>query len=60
MTLYIQDSVSSEPTNMFDGLMDTSPTSSDDDDKLQWYLTTDVKDVKDGLMWWYDKHAIFS
>lgn len=44
---------------MFDSLMDTSPTSFSDDDELQRYLATDVEDVKDGLMWWYDKRAIF-
>ena len=37
--------------NMFDNLMDDTPTSSsDDDDELQCYLATDIKDVKDGLM----------
>jgi hypothetical protein len=36
---------------MFDSLIDTSSTSSDDDNKPQQYLATDVKDVKDGLIW---------
>jgi len=36
---------------MFDSLMDTTPTSSLNDE-LQRYLTADIEDVKDGLMWW--------
>ena len=42
---------------MFDSLMDTTPTSLDDE--LQWYLMADIEDVKDGLMWWHKKRAIF-
>jgi hAT family C-terminal dimerisation region len=43
---------------MFDALMDDTPTSSPDDE-LQHYLATDVEDVKDGLMWWHERHATF-
>ena len=43
---------------MFDKIMDAAPTSSSDDE-LQRYLAADVEDVKDGLMWWYDKRATF-
>ena len=43
---------------MFDSLMDTTPTSSLNDE-LQRYLAADIEDVKDGLMWWYEKRAIF-
>jgi len=38
--------------------MDVTPTSSLDDE-LQRYLAVDVEDVKDGLVWWYDKRATF-
>ena len=46
---------------MFDNLMDDmpTPTSSSADDELQCYLATDVEDVKDGLMWWYERCMMF-
>jgi len=44
---------------MFDNLMDNTPTTSLSDDELQCYLAKDVENVKDGLMWWYGKHALF-
>ena len=46
---------------MFDNLMDDTPTptSSSADDELQRYLATDVEDVKDGLMWWYERRTMF-
>jgi hypothetical protein len=43
---------------MFDKLMNTAPPSSSDDE-LQRYLATDVEDVKDGLMWWHERRALF-
>ena len=47
---------------MFDSLMDTTPLTghvASSNDELQRYLATDIEDVKDGLMWWYEKHEIF-
>jgi hypothetical protein len=38
--------------------MDIAPTPSSDDE-LQCYLAADVEDVKDGLMWWHERHAMF-
>jgi len=43
---------------MFDSIMDTAPTPSSSDE-LQRYLTADVEDVKDGLLWWYERRRIF-
>ena len=43
---------------MFDCMMDIAPPSSTDD-KLQRYLAADVEDVKDGLIWWYERCAMF-
>ena len=43
---------------MFDSLMAATPTSSSNDE-LQHYLATDIEDVKDGLMWWYEKHSMY-
>jgi hypothetical protein len=43
---------------MFDTIMDVTPKSSDDDE-LQRYLAADVEDVKDGLMWWHERRAVF-
>ena len=28
-------------------------------DELDCYLAADVEDVKEPLMWWYEKHATF-
>ena len=44
--------------NMFDNLMDITPTPSSDDE-LQRYLAADVEDVKDGLVWWKERRATF-
>ncbi len=38
--------------------MDATPTSSSNDE-LQRYLAADIEDVKDGLMWWYERRAVF-
>jgi hypothetical protein len=54
----IQVSTSSEQMNMFDNIMDITPTSSSDDE-IQCYLAADVEDVKDGLMWWHEQRAKF-
>jgi len=45
-------------TNIFDSLMDDTPTASVEDE-LQCYLEMDVKDVKDGLMWWHKRRTKF-
>ena len=57
MSLCIQTAVSTEPTNIFDSIMDISPTSITDE--LHRYLAADVEDVKDGLMWWYERRMSF-
>lgn len=46
---------------MFDSIMDTTPTTPTPSslDELQSYLATDVEDVKDGLLWWYERRRIF-
>jgi hAT family C-terminal dimerisation region len=45
---------------MFNNLMDDMPASSSgSDDELQHYLATDVEDVKDGLMWWYERCTMY-
>ena len=38
--------------------MDSTLTHSSDDE-LQHYLSTDAEDVKDGLMWWHERHVMF-
>jgi len=38
--------------------MDIAPPSSMDDE-LQRYLAADVEDVTDGLIWWYERRAMF-
>jgi len=57
MSLCIQTAVSTEPTNIFDSIMDILPTSITDE--LHRYLAADVEDVKDGLMWWYERRMLF-
>jgi len=39
-------------------MMDIAPPSSTDD-KLQLYLAADVEDMKDRLIWWYERRAMF-
>jgi hypothetical protein len=48
-----------ESANIFDNLPDLVPVSDQDLDELDRYLATDVEDVKDGLLWWYTRRAIF-
>jgi hypothetical protein len=52
--------MSSEGSNFFDNLLDTAPPSPDNRDELDRYLAMDVEDVKDGVMWWYEKRSTFS
>jgi hypothetical protein len=49
----------SEANNFFDNLLDVVTSSQDDHNELNCYLATDVEDVKDGLMWWHERHATF-
>jgi hAT family C-terminal dimerisation region len=49
---------STQQHNIFDNLLDNKLPSSSDDE-LQHYLATDVEDVKDGLMWWYERRAMY-
>jgi hypothetical protein len=41
--------------NIFDDLPDLAPTSADYRDELERYLATDVENVKDALLWWYER-----
>jgi len=41
--------------NIFDDLPDLALAPSDTHDELDCYLTTEVEDVKDSLMWWHKK-----
>jgi len=43
---------------MFNNLMDVTPTFSSHDE-LQHFLATDIEDMKDALMWWHERHALF-
>jgi hypothetical protein len=45
--------------NIFDNLPTLAPTLSDICDELEHYLSTDTKDVQDGLLWWHDRHAAY-
>jgi len=45
--------------NIFDDLPDLALTPSNTRDELDCYLSTEVEDVKDGLMWWHKKRAAF-
>jgi hypothetical protein len=49
----------SKPSNFFNKLDVVSP-SADNCDKLNHYLAMDMEDMKDGLMWWYERYATFS
>jgi len=51
--------VSSKTTNIFDELPDLAPALLELRDELDHYLATDVEDVRDGLMWWYERRATF-
>jgi hypothetical protein len=43
---------------MFDTFMDNTAGSSSSD-KLQYYLATDIEDIKDPLMWWHEQRKTF-
>ena len=45
--------------NIFDDLPDLAPTAADYRDELERYLATDVENVKDPLMWWYERRDRF-
>jgi hypothetical protein len=46
-------------SNIFDNLPDLAPALSDLLDELDRYLATDVEDIRDALMWWYERRATF-
>lgn len=51
--------MSFETSNFFDtALHDASPPP-DERDELDRYLAMDVEDMKDGLMWWYERRTTF-
>jgi hypothetical protein len=50
---------SDKSSNIFDNLPDLAPALSDLLDELDRYLATDVEDVRDALMWWYERRATF-
>lgn len=54
----MQAPLSSQEINMFDDIIDIASTPPLDDE-LQQYLAAEFKDVKDGLMWWYEQCAKF-
>jgi hypothetical protein len=49
----------SEPSNIFNNLLDVVPPPPDNGDKLDCYLAMDVEGVKDGLIWWHEKCTVF-
>ena len=49
----------SKANNFFDSLLNIMTSLQDDHDELNCYLTTDVEDMKDGLMWWYERRTTF-
>jgi len=48
-----------QPNNIFDNLPDLAPMSSDLGNELDRYMATDIEDVKDPLMWWYEHRKAF-
>jgi len=46
-----------ESMNIFDNLPDLAP--SDRRDELDCYLASDVENITDALMWWYERRAAF-
>ncbi len=45
--------------NIFDNLPDLALAPLFERDELDRYLSVEVEDVKDGLIWWYERHASF-
>ena len=45
--------------NIFDNLPGLASTSRDIRDELKLYLSTDAEDVKDGILWWYERRSTF-
>jgi hypothetical protein len=45
--------------NMFNNLLEAVPPSLDNHSELNCYLAMDVKDVKDGIMWWHERCTTF-
>jgi hypothetical protein len=49
---------SSKSTNIFDNLPDLA-AASNIRDELDIYLATNIEDMKDALMWWFERHSPF-
>lgn len=56
---YCSQAQSSVSKNIFDNLPDLAHTSSVEQDELDRYLSAEVEDVKDGLMWWFERRNTF-
>ena len=56
---YCSQAPSSVSKNIFDNLPDLAHTSSIERDELDRYLSAEVEDVKDGLMWWFERRKTF-
>ena len=56
---YFHSKVFSTSKNIFDKLPDLAPASSGLHDELDRYLAMDVEDVKDGLLWWFERQTTF-
>ena len=51
--------ISFQSNNIFNDLPDLAPMSLDLHNKLDRYITANIEDVKDPLMWWYEWHKTF-
>ena len=58
-SLIFASQASSSSKNIFDDLPDLAPTAADYRDELECYLATNVENVKDPLMWWYERREKF-
>lgn len=56
---YCRQAQSSTSKNIFDNLPDLALASSVKRDELDRYLLAEVEDVKDGLMWWFERRSTF-
>ena len=48
-----------QPKNIFDDLPNLAPMSLDLYNELNHYLATDIEDMKDLMMWWYEHRGAF-
>ena len=56
---YCWQARSSTSKNIFNNLPDLALASSVERDELDHYLLAEMEDVKDGLMWWFERRSIF-